>query len=281
MIYTYALLDITNPIKIELKTINLCLLYKPYYIGKGTDDRIYRHRYIRNTKHRKDAKTSQLLKITDFVNIGIILKYYNTNEEAYNEEKLIIDEIGLDNLYNISPGGKGGFGNRKNKTYVEIYGDNAQLVKDKIAKSNTGKTQSIERRNKKSEEVKKYFENEDNKNKHIIALTGRKMPDSLKIATGKRFKGKQKSLEWKQKMKTIMTGKKHTKESIDNASYNRSKHKYIFNINNKKILVIRNIGMKIFEELGIRGKFYNIVKRKYIKINNIRIVIRKVERIRF
>lgn len=281
MIYTYALLDINKPIKLELKSINVCLLYKPYYIGKGTGDRICRHKYVYNTRHKKDAKTKQLLETYEFSNISIILKIYESHEEAYASETLIIEEIGLANLCNIEPGGKGGLGHRKNKNYDEIYGDKAMSVKDKIAKSNTGKKHSDERKKNKSEEVKKFFECDNNRKLHSIYLTGRKMPESLKTATSKRFKGIPKSEEQKLKMSLSRLGKKQSEETKFLAAYNRSKNKYIFNINNKKFLVIRSTGTEMLKKLGINGKFYNLVNKKYLKIDNIRIVIRKVERIRF
>ena len=107
------------------------------------------------------------------------------------------------------------------------------------------------------------------------------MPDSHKESASKRFKGIPKSEEQKLKMSLSRLGKKLSKESNDRAAYNRSKHKYILNINNKKYLVIRSTGTKILNDLGFMGKFYTLVNKKYLKVNNIRVVIRKVERVRF
>lgn len=281
MIYTYALLDLNTPMKLELNYVNICLLYKPYYIGKGTDGRILRHKYIYNTHHKKDAKTKQLLQNHSFDDISTILSIYNSHEEAYASEKLIIEQIGLDNLYNIEPGGRGGFGHRKNKNYDEIYGEDAENVKNKISQSNTGKKHSDERKQSKSEEVKKYFAIPENKKKHSEYLTGRNMPDSHKESASKRFKGIPKSEEHKIKISLSLMGRKPSEETKFLAAYNRSKHKYILNINNKKYLVIRSTGTKILNDLGFMGKFYTLVNKKYLKVNNIRVVIRKVERVRF
>lgn len=214
MIYTYALLDLNTPMKLELNYVNICLLYKPYYIGKGTDGRILRHKYIYNTHRKNKTVATKSLIWWYFI--------YNSHEEAYASEKLIIEQIGLDNLYNIEPGGRGGFDHRKNKN----YGEDAENIKNKISQSNTGKKHSDERKQSKSEEVKKYFTIPENKKKHSEYLTGRNMPDSHKESASKRFKGIPKSEEHKIKISLSLMGRKPSEETKFLAAYNRSKHKY-------------------------------------------------------
>ena len=73
--YVYALFDLRELSHITLNEVNQSVLFKPYYIGKGSGGRILSHQNIRNTKHKKDAKTKSLLnKGYKFEDFSLILK---------------------------------------------------------------------------------------------------------------------------------------------------------------------------------------------------------------
>lgn len=86
-----------------------------YYVGKGKGRRWWSHfqdHYFRNPKNpHKSRKIKKLQRLgydpskhISFFKTGL------TEDEAYELEELIVDEIGIENLTNIRQGGDGGLG---------------------------------------------------------------------------------------------------------------------------------------------------------------------------
>src|SRR3990167_11305612 len=83
-----------------------------FYVGKGSGIRMY--------KHAKAAKRDKLDRVNPYVywrireiwaaGLDVIYEQiYFTNDEAdaYKHEDKLVEQIGLDNLLNIVPGGRG------------------------------------------------------------------------------------------------------------------------------------------------------------------------------
>ncbi len=91
-----------------------------FYIGKGTGDRAWSNR--KRNKHWRHTvnKHGYVVKI---------LEDNLTEELAYVKEKQLIEEVGLENLTNMTDGGRGGTSGR----------ECSQETRDKISKAKRGK----------------------------------------------------------------------------------------------------------------------------------------------
>lgn len=278
--YVYVLFKIDTPTKLPIDD-NISFIFKPYYIGKGTGNRIKTHKNIKNTKHKKDAVTKSLLdKNYNFTEFSQIIKYFEKEEDAYNYEKLLVDIIGLHNLCNYNGGGEGGYTTfRQGKTYENIYGEKAEEIRLKISQSNTGKIPSKETLQKKSDSAKDYWAK--NKELHSIYLRGRKMPPYISALTSERMKKLKRIDEWKSNISKAMTGTTQSEEHKYNAAKSRAKYNCYLNINNKKYYnIIRSDFVKILDGYGIKkvmSMFYRLLNKKYMKIGNVRVVMRRME----
>ena len=109
--YNYIYLDPRKPGKYEYKNLDFCLLYEPFYVGKGKDKR-----YLSHIKNRNITNKDKLInQINNNYNIqNYILIFHNMTEDfAYKNERLLCRNIGIiDNntgsLFNKSYGGLGG-----------------------------------------------------------------------------------------------------------------------------------------------------------------------------
>lgn len=120
---------------------------KPFYVGKGTEDRCLVHF---NHLQRGKLKTPFYKKLKSVLNknpnlipkeLVSIVKFFNTEEEAYEFEDFVISEIGSKFIDEIKDGPlmnmclRARPPSRKNKTFKEIYGDRAKEVIEKINKT--------------------------------------------------------------------------------------------------------------------------------------------------
>ncbi len=138
MYYNYIYLDPRKIGKYEYETI--CLLYEPFYIGKGKGDRCYNHlqdsKRIDNPifKNKINKIKSLGYNLRDFI---VILNHTNNEEESYEKEIKLIREIGSELIVDIKNGPLSNVclinqpPSLKGKTYKEIYGDR---WKDEIEK---------------------------------------------------------------------------------------------------------------------------------------------------
>lgn len=107
------------------------------YIGKGSGNRMYKHSVIAMGKsinrNANPALYNKIKKIIDnggFIKPEIIFKS-NSESDCLLEEIRLIDEIGLDNLYNLTIGGEGTSGyNLSDETRKKMSVAKKKLWKD-------------------------------------------------------------------------------------------------------------------------------------------------------
>lgn len=170
--------------------------YQIIYVGKGSNNRCYSHIKIAVGKSKAKDKNPKLYnKINKILKSGyiIVIKVYETNIEvdALNMEKMIISNIGLENLCNLTLGGKGtsypnGF-TEQHKLNISIAAKNRLRVK--------------------------IYTNEEKNNMSVI------MKEMYK--SGKRvpyFKDKKHTTETKQKMSKSHINKEFTESHRNNLS---------------------------------------------------------------
>ena len=131
--YVYALLDPRKPglFKVNDEIVK----FKPFYIGKGKNNRINTHVQKYCLTNKKQHKVRTILKIYEvgLEPITFYIKEHLEEEVAYELETLIIEQIGLANLTNCWPGGKGG---RNNKNFSGKR--HTKEAKEKIRQSKLG-----------------------------------------------------------------------------------------------------------------------------------------------
>ena len=153
--YCYIYLDKTEPG--IYKFGNLLFNYKPFYVGKGKQTRAYVHlkyvkRQLNSNKGFNYHFYNKIKKIILNNSEPEILIYKNNlcEEEAYELETKLIEIIGLKNLTNVTPGGKGGRNNKnfsgrhhtleaKKKQSETHKGDKNPMYGEKYFRSEEGK----------------------------------------------------------------------------------------------------------------------------------------------
>jgi len=111
--YNYIYLDPRKPGQYTYVGLDFSLLYKPFYVGKGTGTRYLDH--IREAKRNKSYNKYKIRIINkiikkdyDMKDYIIVFNYTDDEYLAYKNENEVINHIGLDNLVNDNEGGKGG-----------------------------------------------------------------------------------------------------------------------------------------------------------------------------
>ena len=134
--YVYALLDPRKPGKYEYKDI--CFLYEPFYIGKGSGNRCFGH-FKKSSLTSNSYKNNKIKKIVSEKMEAIVLKIkeYLIENKAFTIEKKLISIIGRHDikqgpLTNLDNGGKSGSGNiLSEETKLKIGKNNARYWKNK------------------------------------------------------------------------------------------------------------------------------------------------------
>ena len=161
MFYIYVYLDPRKPGKFEYN--EYCFLYEPFYVGKGSSDRMYDH-LKRSELLKNTFKSNKIRSILSSGQEPYIIKIIdNIIEErlSYELEQEIVFNIGriINNngpLVNLKEGGKGGLSGY-------IYSDE-QLRQKSITSS---RVQSCPKYKELRKEIgKNIYKNEETKLKH-------------------------------------------------------------------------------------------------------------------
>lgn len=130
--YVYIFLDPRKPGKFEYDGLDICFLYEPFYVGKGTRGRMNAHLSPLNLK-KTDYKSNKLRKIISSGFNPIKYKLYEniSNDTAIQIEIDIVSKIGRFDknkgpLLNMTDAGEGMSGNisklRKRITQTKLDG---------------------------------------------------------------------------------------------------------------------------------------------------------------
>jgi len=179
--YVYALLDPRKPGKYEYGDI--CFLYEPFYIGKGTGRRIKSHYYSINLVPNT-PKTQKIKKLFSLNLKPIEQKIHNRlrNKQALKiEEKLIVEigrkDMGKGFLTNTTDGGEG-------------WKNVSLETKEKLRKTHTGLKRNKESRKRMSEARKGMKFSEEHKKNLSKAWKNRIVSDKTRQKMSKTSKGK-------------------------------------------------------------------------------------------
>jgi hypothetical protein len=181
--YCYIYLDTTKPGNYQFD--DLSFNYAPFYVGKGKARRYQVHlQYVkRRLNENKNFKSHFLNTIKKILLEGfepeiLIFKGGLGEEEAYAVETKTIETIGLDNLTNIFPGGKGG---RHNKNFFGRH--HTDKAKEKLRISHIGNKNPMYGENYfRSEEGKISFSEKMSKENHPFFNTNRPINTRQKIS---------------------------------------------------------------------------------------------------
>jgi hypothetical protein len=166
---------------------------EPFYIGIGTDSK-YQRAY---SKQSRNIFWNRVVSKTDY-EVEILLDNLTKDEAKIKEIEFIalygkkIDKTGI--LTNISDGGDGNSGCK-----------HTEEAKLKIGLSNKFKDYSKFDRS--------YMQTKEYKDKVSKINKGRKMPDSMREKTSERMKNRIVSAKEKDRLRTLMLGKKMSDET--------------------------------------------------------------------
>lgn len=184
--YNYIYLDPRKPGKFEFN--DFCLLYEPFYVGKGTSLRYKYHlnsNRIDNRIFKNKIKKIQILGYEPYI---VLLNETIDESESYKKETVLIREIGSSLIPEIKDGPllniclKNEPPSLRGKSYKEIYGDRYQEEIEKRRKSNIKSHRNNPRKH-----------TENTKKKISESISGKKNP----------MFGKHRSEETKQKISSL------------------------------------------------------------------------------
>lgn len=176
--YVYALLDPRKPGQFKYDGINVFFNYEPYYIGKGTKNRISGHFTESGLNESKNYNKIKYYKIKNIISAGfdpkiyfIIINNELTAESALELESNYIKKLGridlktgiLSNLTDGWDDNKQMSSCLKGKTYEELYG-----------KEKADKLKEIRRKQCSGNKNPMYGKGHLLRGKHTMSLEGKK-----------------------------------------------------------------------------------------------------------
>jgi group I intron endonuclease len=224
--YIYLFLDKSKPGEYIYDDIKLN--YEPFYVGKGTEDR------IKSSMHDRESKF-KINKIKSIINKGgeiISIKLYENleNIEALEIEKIVIKKIGrrdmnLGPLTNQTDGGDGRLTSPHNE-------------ETKLKISNTKKSQNLHI--KHNESTKQYLK--EINTGELNPMYGKQHTDKIKENQSLRVSG----------INHPMYGKKHSKETIlkikENCKNNQQKFIEMSKQRNNKSVLQFTLDMEFIDK---------------------------------
>ena len=184
----------------------------PYYIGKGTRNRIY-------STYRKGAKPPKDKSRT------IFLKQNLTEAEAFRHEIYMINvfgrkDLGTGILINKTDGGEGASGAiRSDETRKKMSDANknpSEETRRNMSEAQKGRTRSEETRRKISEKLKGKPRSKEIKKKMSETQKGHIVSEETRIKISEKLKGKPLSEETKRKMSRVRKGIKWWNDGCGN-----------------------------------------------------------------
>jgi hypothetical protein len=201
----------------------------PYYIGKGSKNRLYK----RTKKDIKPPKDKSRI---------ILLKQNLTEENAFKHEKYMIGvfgrkDLGTGILHNRTDGGEGGSGvlvseETRKKLSESKKGENnpnyrkipSEETRKRKSKAMMGKIPSQETRRKRSIAMKGKSHSEETRRKISEALKGKSPSEETRRKRSVAMKGKSLPEETKRKQSEVKRGKNNPnygKKGKDNPHYGK------------------------------------------------------------
>lgn len=201
----------------------------PFYVGVGKDDNGWYWR-ARNKNNRNQAWKDVIVTCGDY-RIDILLDEVSS-EEAWEKEIEFIALYGIENLTNITLGGKGHYGFVKSVESIE-----------KLRKKLVGRKLTPEHIENSKNGLKRYRElygtsplSEETRKKISIANTGYKHTEETKLKMSKSKKGIKKSEEFIKNLSAIWKGKKRSAQNCENISKGKLAKNLKFSDETKKKL---------------------------------------------
>lgn len=177
------------------------------YVGKGSGSRMYKHIQIAKGKSQNRDKNPKLYnKISSILNKGGYVKpnvvFESLNEDdCFNKEISLINEIGLNDLCNLTIGGEGTSGyklSEKTKKKMSLAKRGTKRIFSEEHKQNLSNALSGDNHHR-------YWKNKslskETKEKMSLAKKGRKFSDEHRKKISKALKGRKLSKEHKDNIK--------------------------------------------------------------------------------
>jgi hypothetical protein len=188
--YVYVYLDPRKPGKYVYDGVNVCFLYEPFYVGKGTGKRIKNH-FKPTVLNDGTFKSNVFKKILEDSQRPIPLKLFNdiNDQQSKDAEVKLIKEIGriklgTGPLTNLTDGGDGSYGfkhteesrskigNRYYPKGSEHFGYGKLIAPDVIEKMRETKRKNGTLQLKHSEETKRKISESEKGEKHYLYNKG-------------------------------------------------------------------------------------------------------------
>lgn len=193
------------------------------YIGKGSGNRLHKHLQIArgNSKNREKNpklynKISSVIKNGGYVKPEIIFESVD-EQECFDKEKILINEIGLENLCNLSEGGEGGTSGLKSEFSEDHKRKISEAKKEYWSNISDNKRKEIS--DKISKSVSKSLMG------HESYWKGKKLPEETKRKMSEAKKGKKFSKEHRRKISEALKGRKLSKTHKENISKSQKENR--------------------------------------------------------